>query len=72
MTRPTPCPVHPDVELRRENNHWTGYCGKCARHYDMCTSVRYMEICGLLKGHGGKHEGIMGGTWEYGDEWLYQ
>lgn len=48
------CPVH-DEELRKEwhNNGPTGFCFKCAKHYQLCTNVRYMSMCIKLKDHDG-------------------
>lgn len=60
------CPKHPEEDLRREGNYDTGFCSKCLKHYEMCTSVRYMEICSLLKGHMGHHIGSHGSQW-FGD-----
>ena len=60
------CPEHPDVELRREGNYETGFCSRCLKHFEMCTSVRYMEICELLKGHEGPHAGSRS-QWSKGD-----
>lgn len=57
-----PCPVHPEVALRRERNE-TGFCPTCLRHYDLCTVVRYMDMCKLLLDHDGPHQGQHGHMW---------
>jgi len=59
------CPEHPDDELRQEGD--AGFCLKCLKHYALCTSVRYMEMCSLLKGHEGQHVGSHGHTWTVDD-----
>ena len=57
-----PCPVHPEVVLRREHFE-TGFCLKCLRHHDLCTAVRYMDMCKLLRDHEGPHQGTHGHMW---------
>jgi hypothetical protein len=69
------CQIHGEA-LREEHcvddeNHGyiSGYCGKCAKHYRLCTEVQYMEHCVRLVNHDGEHRGGWGATWI--GEWLH-
>ena len=57
------CPIHPDIELRRENYYKTGFCGKCLKHHRMCTATEFMNICDLPEGHVGRHRDATGREW---------
>lgn len=63
------CPEHNDVELRVEYGSrdadpgLTGYCGKCLKHWPLCTATRFMTPCDLLKNHVSSHMSKDGKTW---------
>jgi hypothetical protein len=51
------CPDHSSIDLRREytDTSLTGYCSLCAKHYDICSAVRYMTPCDRIRGHEPPH-----------------
>lgn len=63
------CPEHQE-ELRQEfltddegRGYMSGFCFKCAKHYPLCTRVRYMNHCVRQRGHEGEHLDSEHHTW---------
>jgi hypothetical protein len=55
------CPEHGD-ELRQEflvdetdHGYTSGFCFKCAKHYRLCSEVRYTTQCIRKQNHEGNH-----------------